>query len=133
MMVNLSADARNVDNFVILVIAANNGYKHCTEPVLLGIPDFYSPIIGDKDAGKFIIQALHNLCLALVSLGVFHISSRASQGLSLDGKELTFTHKSDAIGGNLAQKRDKPAHTCSWQLANGATSLSYEWMSEKRA
>ena len=34
---------------------------------------FCSPIIGDKDAHKLIIQALHDLCPALVSLGMFYI------------------------------------------------------------
>jgi hypothetical protein len=34
---------------------------------------FCSPIIGDKDAHKLIIQALNDLCPALVNLGVYHI------------------------------------------------------------
>lgn len=34
---------------------------------------FCSLIIGDKDTHKLIIQALHDLCPALVSLGVFYI------------------------------------------------------------
>src|SRR5712692_9877122 len=46
------------------------------------------------------------------------------------GPCLKSTHKLDSIGGNLAQKRDQSWHLCLLQIAKGATSLIYEWMSD---
>jgi hypothetical protein len=37
---------------------------------------FCSPIIGDQDAHRLIIQALQDICPALVNMGVFHIDTQ---------------------------------------------------------